>query len=148
MLRFGIQQIFVPLQALIFGMVALAPFAPSADGTGLTGVLSLLYALPSVVGFVLAYLVNMKWRQWHLAGRWVWILPSLAWLEELLFVQADMPFVDRLARDFAPTGSNEGVNLFLGTIPTLACLFYSIGMFMLNRKPSAACVVSKKSTCR
>lgn len=128
LLLFGLQQTLVPLGAIVLGLILLVPVVPRGDERSLVGIWSLLYAYPALTGFLFAGLVNLKWRNAYRTGRWIWIVPTLIWACDLLFVGSDTPFSARLSSEFAPAGSTEGLQLALVTIPTLTCICYSVAL--------------------
>src|SRR5580704_8405609 len=126
---FGFQQIAVPLACLILGLGLMELFAPRGGEPQLSWPASVVYAYPALLGFPLAWLLNSRRKGLNRSGRWIWILPSLAWLWDASFSLAGM---------FAPTGS-EGLELAFATIPALGTIFYSIAMAVsTNRKDRQA----------
>jgi len=131
---FILQQVFIPPLTLILGLLVAAPFDPTGYDPVLKWPCSSLYALPAVVGFPVAYLVDRVWRRAYRSGRWIWILPCLAWVYDVNVGGKSMPFSARLAGEFAPSGATEGLPLAFVTVPALACVIYSIGMMVVAKR--------------
>lgn len=130
LVRFLLQQLFVPSVLLVIGLVLLAPIEPRGYEVGLQGVWTVIYAYPSVFGFALAFFVNSKWSRFRPTGRWVWVVPALAWTYNVWSPSASISLSDRLEMRFAPTG----ILLIMETIPTLGCICYSVGMIAAERR--------------
>jgi hypothetical protein len=131
---FILQQVLVPLLTLVSGLFVAAPFDPTGYDPVLKWPYSSVYALPALVGLPLAYLVNKRWQGSSRSGRWIWILPCLAWAYDVFLVGTRLPLSARLANQFAPSGATEGLPLAFVTIPTLACVLYSIGMVAMAKR--------------
>jgi hypothetical protein len=86
-------------------------------------------AITSIVGFVLGFLVNRLFPRVAEDGRLIWILPLVTLA---LFVISDLlrkNNADVLNGYFFPHGEGEdGIAFVLFTIPTLACISYTIGV--------------------
>jgi len=129
-----LQQVLIPPLTLILGLLVAAPFDPRGYDPVLKWPYSSLYALPSVVGFPLAYLVNRLLRRAYRSGRWIWVLPCLAWAYDVFLVDTRSPLSTRLANEFAPSGATEGLPLAIVTIPAVACILYSLGMAVISTR--------------
>jgi hypothetical protein len=132
--RFLLQQLFVPFVIAVCGFILSAPIDPRGDEVGLHGAWAVLYSFPGLVGLPLAFLVNSKWPSYRVGGQWIWILPTVSWIHEVLFLGTYQPLSARLALEFAPAGGTEGMILAISTIPTLGCICYSAGMVAAERR--------------
>jgi hypothetical protein len=133
---FMVQQLGIPAVVMVFALLALSPIEPVGGKPGLTGILAVAYLYPSLVGFPLASVALRLWRQSSGSGQWIWVLPLMAWGHDLFFVELDSPFATRLANQFTMSGSSSGGELYVVTIPTLACIWYSLRMFLRSREGS------------
>jgi len=131
---FMLQQVLIPPLTFILGLFIAAPFEPRGYDPVLKWPYSFLHAFPAVVGFPLAYLINRLWWRASRSGRWIWILPCVAWSYDVFLVGTRLPLSERLANEFAPSGGTEGLALALVTIPALACLLYSLGMAIISTR--------------
>jgi hypothetical protein len=126
---FLVQQIAVPLIAAFFALVALAPIEPSGNNPGLGGAFAIVYSFPSLVGFPLASVALRIRRYASVSGRWIWFLPSL-----VLFIGlvdgGNSSLVERMRDVFTMSGSSGGGVLYVVTIPSLTCIWYSLRMFV------------------
>lgn len=131
---FLLQQCLVPLGTAILGLLLLEPFLPTGSDPGLEWPKSILYAFPCFAGFLQARVVDVKWRGAVRTGQWIWVLPALSWAHDVLVLGQNMPLSTRVADMFRPSGGGEGLPLALQTIPTFACICYSIQMFLAARR--------------
>jgi hypothetical protein len=131
---FLLQQCLVPLGTAVLGLLLLWPFLPTGSDPGFEWPKSILYAFPGFAGLLQARVVDAKWRGAARTGKWVWVLPALSWSHDVLLPRQNMPLSTRVAEMFRPSGGGEGLPLALLTIPTLACICYSIQMFLAARQ--------------
>ena len=125
LIRFAVQQVFVPLGMVFVGHYCLAANGSVANERPSGGLL-VLNASPGLLGFFLGLLVRAVWQKATPTGRWIWILPFLVWLRALSYDWS-------LASVFGRAGSGESLTLGWATIPALGCICYSAAMFLPAR---------------
>jgi hypothetical protein len=119
-ITFALQQCFVPVGILIVSLVCLSVLRPMGSA-------SIFNAYPSLVGIVAGLWVKTLWENAAATGRWIWILPCLSWLYEVMQYESPMSM-------FASSGGTEGLPLILITIPALGTILYSAAMYV-SREP-------------
>ena len=63
-------------------------------------------------------------------GLWVWLLPTALALYDIVPALLQSHVAPRLSEDVYATGNNEGLGVFLFTLPICSTIGYSIGMFL------------------
>ncbi len=125
-----------PLLCLLFGLLAaeLLTEILRIVTTNRTAELAMTYLTYGFVGLVFGYVAQILVpRSYRCGGVWVWIAPSslLAWgiVDDL------MNHPSEVAGLFGfPHHHSEGLALALVTWPTVATLFFSIGVVLANRR--------------
>ena len=75
-----------------------------------------------------------RWKPAFMStGRWVWFLPSVVVVPDLLYELLRRQQVLWLPESLFATGSNEGLAVYLLTLPTCSAIGYSIGAYFKGR---------------
>jgi hypothetical protein len=82
-----------------------------------------------VAGFVFGMSAAKVWPTLTRSGRWIWTVPVFSLLAELLIEALRPPPYNRFPSEAFYSGANEGLTVFLITLPAFAYSGYSLAMF-------------------
>jgi hypothetical protein len=86
------------------------------------------------VGFVFGMSAAKVWPTLARSGRWIWTVPVFFLLAELLVEAFRPPPYNRFPSEAFYSGANEGLTVFLITLPAFAYSGYSLAMFLASRR--------------
>ena len=88
-----------------------------------------------LVGPFIGWAVGRKVPSFVPSGRWIWVLPAAALFPGMAGAVLSRQQVLWLPEYFFATSANEGLGVFLFTLPACSALAYSIGMAFVAPKP-------------
>lgn len=88
------------------------------------------------LGIVVGWITGRKVRKFLPIGRWIWVLPAIVVFPDIAREVLNSQPVPWLPEEFFATGDNEGLGVFLFMLPTFSAVGYSIGMALVDTKPT------------
>ncbi|MGA2184890.1 MAG: hypothetical protein ABSH47_17870 [Bryobacteraceae bacterium] len=86
------------------------------------------------VGPFIGWVVGHKVPSFVPSGRWIWVLPTVIFCPGVAGDLLSRQQIPWLPESVFATGSNEGLGVFLVTLPACSALGYSIGMALVTPK--------------
>jgi hypothetical protein len=86
------------------------------------------------IGVLTGWVFGLKIPALISTGRWIWILPAIVVFPDMVREVSRSQSIPWLPEYFFATPGNEGLGVYLLTLPTFSALGYSIGMILVGTK--------------
>ncbi len=126
---FAAQQLLVPPILSVGALFCLAVFVPVHTDR----IEAVANSYPGLFGIFLARAINARWSNASHTGTYIFAVPTIIWIYEVMFVEMNTPVSQRVLRAFQSSGSGEGLQLAFEAVPMVGTILYSATMLLLRR---------------
>jgi hypothetical protein len=138
-IRFGIQQVFVPVASLLVTFLVVDALRPDRRLSGLAQILavSLCYATPAIFAGGTGYWRGKANSRWNKAGKYIWLVPACIFAIGFIPEMFVNPAIALRTAFLIGTGGGDtesNIGVVLVTFPVVACCAWSVGIKLAERR--------------